>query len=237
MSSSDNYRICTFCGCQRSIMGDCAECYRVREFTNAIKNQSKTPAEIKADNSGAAILGGLCILAFFLFGKSADETSVVSGPNSSYYVATGGTVKRSLTPGIQYEHYGDGSCTKKDGAVCLSHAQAKQFCEEFDGVNTVDTRFHDFTSQTADGKGSSGIKVSISTRQGYSIDQTYTITGLSRGFSDACYLKVSVSGEYSGRTTTYVSVASWKVNSEGKLVATSTMVAPENRAKNAIGGI
>lgn len=212
MTLGDNYRICTFCVTVRLVVGDCA--------------------------SGTAILGGLAILAFFIFGNSEPNTPDVNGPNSSYYVLTKGTLKQSLVGGIDYTSYGDGSCSKADGRVCLTTTQAEQFCKEFDGVNTVDTKLRDFVSKNTDGKMTSGLKVKISNRQGKSIDQTYSFTGLQRGFSNnSCYLKVSVSGEYSGQSVTYVEVTSWKVNEDGKLVAAGTMSAPENRAKNALGQI
>lgn len=234
MTLGDNYRICAYCGTVRSVMGDCAECYRVRQLTEANKSKS----EVKADNLGTAILGGIAVLVFFAFGNSSPKIPEVNGPNSSYYVATKATLKQSLVPGTEYTSYSDGSCSKENGKVCLDHTQAERFCKEFDGVNTVDTKLSNFVSKNTDGKMSSGTKVKISNRQGTFIDQTYSFTGLQRGFSNnSCYLRVSVSGEYSGQSVTYVQVTSWKVNEDGKLVATSTSTAPENRAKNALGQI
>lgn len=182
-------------------------------------------------DSGKAF--GFVLIVFFLmwwlFGGSSEKPvdALEYKPHSSYYVDTGSAIKGSLEEGVTYTYYRDGSCTDKPSVVkCLSHEQAKEICEGFDGVNTVDTRFSGLSSTSEKGLMSMGIRVEAKNHpKGFIYDQTYSITGLKRVFvGNSCYIKVDLMREYTGQPVYYGEVTSWKLNKNQKLVATWTDV-------------
>ena len=236
MTQSD-YRMCTMCGTERHIMGDCAECFQRRQFSKLLeqnerllavdKNQSINTSNTQSEASdwvGVIVISILILIGINWLTSSSNKKVTTSSPHSFYYIASSGTFKQELVSGVTYS-----TCDDSIKSGCLTDVQTKQICEEFDGVNTVDTHFRDLNSQTADGRMSSGNKIQLASRSGISVDQSYSFTDLKRGFSNnSCYIKVGITGEYSGKSSTIVKILSWKINQEGKLVAITTMSVPES---------
>ena len=176
--------------------------------------------EEKPMNSLVAIVILSSVACFMFFGE--EKTPTVTQPHSAFYVSNQGNFKSTLVQGVEYNHYSDDSCSKTESLsrTCLTSEQAEQACSQFEGINTIDTKFDGLNGKN----NLTGIRVKMKDGKTL-VDQTFNIEGFTRGFvANKCLIKVDVSNEYTDKTKYVAEVTGWKMSPEGKLLATWTSI-------------
>lgn len=168
------------------------------------RSYSSSSQSSQSSDSSASVIFSilmLIVLTIVVFAFSGNSSS----KNYSFYTPNNVSLKQSLKPGVVYNQY---QCDKHSGltddpssCVEIPKNDFERFCNEFDGINTVDNK------EILDWK-------------------TGEITSLSREVDrrfDNPYCRIEFTMILDGKVKTgAANVITWTVNAEGKLVPYSS---------------
>lgn len=204
----EGYGRCSICQASRKAnerfekeMAERRKYERQSSYTHSSSPTLTVKDSIESTISGILTLivfAAIVVFVFVFFGNSPKK-------EYSFYTPNNGSLKQKLAPGVVYHQYkcGKHSGLTDDPSSCveISKEDFERFCNEFDGINTVDNK------EILDWK-------------------TGEITSLRREVDrrfDNPYCRIEFTMILDGKVKTgKANVITWTVNAEGKLVPFSS---------------
>lgn len=157
-------------------------------------SKTERPVEINQDMPKADVglklalyigLALLIVIALIVVMKKNSGNINTSQSTNSYSAAS--SVKSRLEQGIEYTWYSDGSCSSRDGTVCLSFQDYKELCDASQGLTKnasgVLGMFQPGYRDLVEGGDISNIRTYWATNYKHPCRVTITVSGIYRGTS------------------------------------------------------